>query len=192
MLANIDGATLAEAFPRQQYDWALSAGQEVSCRLAAEQWTERLPFLVDNQIVQMPVRLHFASHRLALPESDPAWHFACALLTRSNDGFERQRAARFLLDGPEPWAAPFIVALIGEYIVEILEDVLAAMTPSVEHTLGSFIAYNVAFWETTKRRIASYWNVYYRNGGRGAYRRQEYVGFKLADRLDKAAASVLH
>ena len=182
-------ATLAEAFLRQQYHWAMSAGLEVSRRLAAEQRTERLPFRVDNQIVQMPVRLHFASHRLALPESDPAWRFACALLTRSNDGFERQRAARYLLNGLEPWAAPFIVTLIGEYIVEILEDVFAAMTPDLEQALGSFIADNMAFWETTKRRVASYWNVYYRHGGRGAYRRQEYVGFKLTDRLEKAAAT---
>lgn len=111
--------------------------------------------------------------------------------TRSNDGFERQRAARDLLIKLEPWGAPFIVALIGEYIVEILEDISNAMTPKLERTLGAYIVENEAFWTTTKRRVVSYWNAYYRSNGaselRRAYRRDEYIGFKLIGRLESAA-----
>lgn len=191
MLTAIDGSLLAGAFPAEYRHLALAAGRDAARLLAPRQWTERFAVRVDGQTVLIPARLHFASSRLALIDSDEAWLFARALQTRSNDGFERQRAARDLLKRSQPWATPFIVALIGEYISEILEDIFTEMTPELEQSLGHFIAYNVDFWSTTKRRVISYWNAYYRSGWsselRRAYRRDEYVGFALVDRLESAA-----
>lgn len=192
MLTAFDGSLFAAAFPAENRSVAMLAGLDVARLLAPRQWTERFAVQVEDQTVLIPARLHFASDRLALAESDEAWLFARALQTRSNDGFERQRAARDLLNELRPWAAPFIVALIGEYIIEILEDVSAVITPELERTLGTFIAHNEAFWNTTKRRVTSYWNAYYRPGWssdcRRAYRRDEYVGFNLIDRLGVAAS----
>lgn len=191
MLTELDGSMLAKAFPNKNRQAALLAGHEAARLLAPRQWTERFAVRVEAQTVVIPARLHFASDRLALPVTHAAWSFVRALQTRSNDGFERQRAARDLLRSAEPWFAPFIVALIGEYIVEILEDVSDALTPQLEQTLGAFIRDNDAFWATTKRRITSYWNVYYRWSGaselRRAYPRDEYIGFTLVDRLEAAA-----
>lgn len=82
------------------------------------------------------------------------------------------------------------MALVGEYIVDILDDIAAAMTSNVQTMLGAFIVENGAYWTTTKRRVTSYWDVYYRGRGsetRRPYRREEYVGFTLIDRLEKAA-----
>ena len=91
----------------------------------------------------------------------------------------------------QPWAAPFIVALIGEYIVEILDDIYTALTPRDAQMVAAFIVQNEAYWSTTKRRVISYWDVYYRwrrsSRTRHSYRRDEYVGFKLIDRLETAA-----
>jgi hypothetical protein len=191
MLTKLDGSMLAEAFPSEHRPAAVLAGEAVVQALAPRQWTERFSVQAEGQSVLIPSRLHFASERLRLNQHDEAWRFARALQTRSNDGFERQRAARDLVADLRPWGAPFVVALIGEYIVEILQDVFDALTPDVERTLGSFIVENEAFWATTKRRITSYWNAYYRSSWaselRRAYRRDEYVGFKLVDRLEAAA-----
>jgi hypothetical protein len=191
MLTKIDGPMLAEAFPAEHLPAAMIAGMDAARLLAPRQWTERFAVQVERQTVLIPARLHFASDRLALTETDEAWCFARALQARSSDGFERQRAARDLLMDLPPWAAPFILTLIGEYVVEILQDISAAMTPEVEQALGAFIVQNEAFWSTIKRRVTSYWNVYYRsncrNEGRQAYRRDEYVGFELVDRLGTAA-----
>ena len=45
-------------------------------------------------------------------------------------------------------------------------------------------------WSRVKRHMLRYWNVGYRydrgNGMRRSYRRDEYIGFKLIDRLDLA------
>ena len=64
----------------------------------------------------------------------------------------------------------------------------------MEQTLSTFIVQNKTFWSTIKRRVASYWNVYYRSNlrggygeGRRAYGRQDYVGFEIVDRLEMAA-----
>ncbi len=193
MLTTIDGSILAAAFPTKHHLVAMSAGSEAASLLAPRQWTNQFTVYVEHEPVLIPARLHFASDRLRLANSDEAWRFVRALQTRSGDGFERQRAARDLLAGLEPWAAPFIISLIGEYVVQILEDVSAAMTPELEHALGTFIVHNEAFWNTTKRRITSYWNAYYRCdcGSKFArvYPRKEYVGFKLIAQLEAAAST---
>lgn len=192
MLTELDALMLAEAFPLEHQSAAAVAGQAVARALAPGQWTERFVVRSEGQSVLIPARLRFASERLRLPESDAAWRFARALQTRSNDGFERQRAARDLLVDLQPWGAPFVVALIGEYIVEILEDIAAALTPEVARTLGDFIVHNEAYWQTTKQRVASYWNVYYRANAsselRRPYRRDDYIGFKLVEHLETAVA----
>lgn len=191
MLTEIDGSILAEAFSANHRLEALSAGDAVARLLDQHQWTDRFTVQADGQSVLIPARLRFASDRLGIADSERTWRFARALQTRSNDGFERQRAARDLMDDLQPWSAPFIVTLIGEYIVEILNDIYAALTPHDAQTVAAFIVQNEAYWGTTKRRVMSYWDVYYRSRRssetRHCYRRDEYVGFKLIDRLETAA-----
>lgn len=191
MLTELDGQTLAAAFPTRHRAGAMLAGVDAARRLTPRQWTEWFTVEVEGETVSIPARLHFASDRPLLTETDGAWQYVRALQTRSNDGFQRQAAARDLLSGLKPWAAPFVVALIGEYIVEILDDIYAEMTPHVEKTLGTFLIRNEEYWATIKRRVTSYWNAYYRsdwgNDCRRAYRREEYVGFAVTERLDMVA-----
>jgi hypothetical protein len=93
-------------------------------------------------------------------------------------------AARDILVEVQPRSAPFVVALIGEYVVEILLDIESAMSPRLSRALADFIAANPCYWETTKRRITSYWDVYYRR----TYGRSVYVGFRLIDQLEAELA----
>lgn len=190
MLTEISGSTLAKAFSSKHGPAAVIAGNAVARQLAPRQLGKQFVVQAEGQSILIPLRLNFASDDLQLIESDCAWPLARALQTRSNDGFERQRAARDLLTDLQPWAAPFIVSLIGEYIVEILEDVAAALTPQSTQTLGTFIGDNKAYWETTKRRVMSYWNEYYRWARAqwdGEHGRDQYVGFRLIAELEAAA-----
>lgn len=191
MLTDIGAGMLAEAFPIEHRPAASKAARIVARGLADRQWTERFSVCTMGQTVSIPARLYSMSGKLPVSQDDDAWPFVRALQTRSNDGYERQRAARDLLADLQPWGAPFIVALSGEYIVEILDDIAEALTPEVEQILAAFVIDNQAFWATTKRRVTSYWNAYYRSryasGLRRAYRRDEYVGFHLTNRLEAAA-----
>jgi len=105
------------------------------------------------------------------------------LETRSNDGFQRQRAATFLLGRrAEPWIAPFLVALIGEYVIEILDDLDSGLSGPVLTIVAEWAAENPDYWRLTRQRVASYWDAYYRHG----YTRRDYVGFRLAERIEAA------
>ena len=184
------GQILAEAFPAQYRTLAVSAGTAVARVLSGQQRFERFSVLSEGQPVHVPTRLHFNPDLLAVPDMHEALPFTSALQTRSGDGYERQRAVRDLLPNMQPWAAPFIVALIGEYIVEILEDIHDALTADKIQMLAVFVIQNRAYWSVTKARVASYWNEYYRarwitEQGR-AELRQEYVGFRLIEQIERA------
>lgn len=91
------------------------------------------------------------------------------LYTRHNDGFVRQAAHRRLLAGAEhPWVTPFVVQLLGEYVIEICHDIqLFAETdlptrPGWARQFRSFAHENPDFIALTRQRAASYWACYYR------------------------------
>ncbi|MFJ1899731.1 MULTISPECIES: hypothetical protein [unclassified Streptomyces] len=90
------------------------------------------------------------------------------LYSRHGDGRVRQRHLEQIVVSREPWVAPFVVQLTGEYVLEIL-DVIAqglvglAVPGSAQRRLyGEFIARNPAFFARTERRVVSYWSCYYR------------------------------
>ena len=194
MLTDIDGRMLAQGFPDSIASLAKDAGAAISALLHSKQWTERFSVKVEDQTILVPVRLHFASEGLRLSPADPAWLLARALQMRSTNGFERQRAVRDLMKDVRPWSAPYVMALIGEYVVEILDEIEAALTADAEKILGAFLLGNPAYWETTKRRVTSYWNAYYRFSPQTERRRRrtpdDYVGFRLVDRLERAVYRV--
>lgn len=183
---------LAAAFPVEFRAQASLAATDAAKRLHQLQVGERFCVKMGRETVWIPTRLYFASDQPKLAENSDAWRFARALQTRSNDGFERQRATQDLLVKLEPWAAPFIVALIGDYVVEILDEIDSGITLGAEQTLAAFISENPDFWNIVMQRVASYWDVYYRARRLGDHsgrveQRCEYVGFRLTKRLGSAA-----
>jgi hypothetical protein len=99
------------------------------------------------------------------PEARLMW---LAWLTRSNDGQIRQAAVRELFERPESWVAPFLVQLLGEYIIEISTDIAAFVDttvvrdPAWTKVFREFWAENSRFIELSRARACSYWSEYYR------------------------------
>jgi hypothetical protein len=92
---------------------------------------------------------------------------AC-LYSRHNDGFVRQRWLGVMLTSHQPWVAPFVVQLLGEYVVEITAAIerfarerLPARTEQ-RHAFSTFLAANPCFARLTEQRAISYWSAYYR------------------------------
>jgi hypothetical protein len=84
--------------------------------------------------------------------------------TRHHDGFVRQRHLQAILASGEDWVAPFVVRLVGEYVLPIVEDIHAALvTGRGEHeNLSRFAAENPSFVDLTGQRAVSYWDAYHR------------------------------
>ena len=70
---------------------------------------------------------------------------------------------------------------MGEYLIEILDDVAAAFGESVPDPIIAFLRENPAYWFLTKQRVSSYWDVYYRR----SIEKDDYVGFKLTRQIDR-------
>lgn len=180
MLTLLDSHLLADAFPSALHGEAVAAGEAAHGRLHERQWTERFSVRVDGEEVLIPARLHFVRDGSNMAASATAWMMERALQTRSNDGFERQRAVRDILLDLKPWSAPYVVTLIGEYVIEILDEIEEALTPASSAVIVAFIAANPLYWALTKQRVASYWNAYYR----ARFTRAGYVGTRLVGGLE--------
>ncbi|HEV7343285.1 MAG TPA: hypothetical protein VGN68_16800 [Sphingopyxis sp.] len=184
MYTSLSADQLGEAFPLSLRDQAMDASIYSAVQLQASQWTEQFEVALWGESIRIPARLRFRNNHSDEALSGDVRLMVRCLRSRSSDGFERQRAVRDLLLKVEPWTAPFIVALIGEYVVEILRDVAEAFDDSIPDPIIEFLRENPAYWFLTKQRVSSYWNVYYRR----STRKKDYIGFKLTRQIDRAIA----
>jgi hypothetical protein len=149
--------------------------------------------IVRPHTIAVPERLYFEQDGLALARGGPAavsapvqystGDLASCLLTRHHIGYVRQHALNQVLLLREPWAVPFIVRLVGEYVIEIIEQIDEAFGGLSVEGLGAFVADNPAFIQLTRARVVSYWDCYYRT-----VPREDYVGFRLMDRIEATCA----
>ena len=92
--------------------------------------------------------------------------YAC-LYTRHHDGHTRQRYLKSILSLSEPWVAPFVIRLIGEYVIEIVDDIREGLSDLESQEArrtqyATFVAANPSFMDLISARVVSYWNCYYR------------------------------
>lgn len=185
---------LAAAFPGELRRQALAAaeswGRWVQSSYASEQFTVQ----VEGEPLLIPQRLLIEGYWPG-PGLDPEQRdMGLCLASRSTDGRQRQRALREIVAANRGWTVPFVVALTGEYVIQILDDIEAALGGIDAVVMGRFIAENPAYFALTKARVASYWNEYYRprdadyGRRRTRFPRSDYVGFRLIDAFAKMAA----
>lgn len=87
------------------------------------------------------------------------------LFTRHHDGHVRQHSVERIIGSSEAWVIPYILRLLGEYVVEIIDVILQDLpeTPDVRAAYVQFCRDNEDFVHRTAARATSYWNCYYRN-----------------------------
>lgn len=145
-------------------------------------WTSR--HLTSNGAgIYIPYRLHFlpSVRENHVGFSSPSH----CLLTRSTDGFLRQKSARAILSLNESWSIAFVVLLLGEYVVEIVEDIYAAVPDLDASAYASFVRQNRDVMRTMRTRATSYWNAYYR---RAYPNRKSYPAIAVLNQLDAWAS----
>ena len=87
---------------------------------------------------------------------------ALCLGTRHHDGHLREACVRQLLQQQRAWTVPFVVHLCGEYVLQIVEVIGAALPAWNGEALARYLRENPAYVATLERRAVSYWNCYYR------------------------------
>ncbi len=70
---------------------------------------------------------------------------------------------RQLIGVQRPWVVPFVIQLLGEYVLEIVEVIAAAIPLMNAGQFADFVRENPGFMATTRRRAISYWDCYHRS-----------------------------
>jgi len=120
--------------------------------------------VVHHETLQIPARLYCPAKQI---ENQTGYFrmqikIAACLGTRHHDGFVRERCLVRLLPATEPWVVPYVVALVGEYVLPIIRVIQQEISASDLQPYGEFLARNGSLFETIERRVISYWNAYYR------------------------------
>jgi len=143
--------------------------------------------LVMGERLSAPYRVYYDTHALRSAVAGTPGDsrlLALCLGTRHWDGYVREECLRPLMDAERAWAAPFIVQLLGEYVVEIAQAILAALQQGYVAGLAEFVTDNPSFMATTRRRVVSYWHCYYR---RDFPTLQEYPAHVALELVEKTA-----
>jgi hypothetical protein len=136
-----------------------------------------------GETLWIPYRLYYDPARLrdALTNAQGIDKIMVACLgTRHCDGYVRQECLAQILGGGEPWLMPYIVQLAGEYVIEIVHDVLREMHMRDTSALAAFARDNPTYLATLSRRATSYWNCYHR---RDYPDRADYPGTRVLARI---------
>lgn len=120
---------------------------------------------MQGELLSAPARLYCSPDDLrALIERATGDHRTLALClgTRHCNGYVREECLRQLITTDRPWAASFLVQLLGEYVIEIVEVIAAATQKAKVRNLADFARENAKFMALTRQRATSYWDCYFR------------------------------
>ncbi len=152
-----------------------------STQLAANEFT----VLVQGEQLSVPYRIYHAPDSLRSVISSSSGEtqvLALCFGTRHWDGYFREECVRQLVAIDRPWVVPFIVQLVGEYVIEIVEVIATALPQVNPLQFSEFVRENPRFMATTKRRVTSYWDCYHR---RRFPTLQSYPAFKVLEAIER-------
>jgi uncharacterized protein len=121
---------------------------------------------VGGEMLDYPSRLYVDSRQLN--DAMVEWpgvrrQIALCLGTRHHDGFLRESCLRRLGVPDAEWKLPFVVLLLGDYVIEIANLAAALLAAAPHEMVQTFVERNGPLIQTQRRRAISYWDCYYRS-----------------------------
>lgn len=173
-----DSCKLKQSFPSY-----LNKDIEIICeknalKLSLIHDTGRFNVIVNNEGLCMPDRISLIEDNNLDKYTETQQHILYCYFTRHHDGFVREKYLKKIIKLNNDWMIPFVIKLLGEYVIEILDVIYQDLENIDVRLYKEFIEKNIDFYELTTQRVVSYWNCYYR--WRYKYRK-DYVGFKILD-----------
>ncbi|HEY2823400.1 MAG TPA: hypothetical protein VGJ06_20315 [Candidatus Acidoferrum sp.] len=154
---------LAGAFPLAIRQDALAVTSSLSENRFSSRWR---PFSLHlgDEILALPQRIYYDPPRFqTLRFNALQREILNCLFTRHHDGFVRQKHLVRIIRSPNPWIPCFVIPLIGEYVVQILEIIRENLGYLDKSIYAGFVHTNPDFISLTEKRVISYWNCYYRS-----------------------------
>lgn len=79
----------------------------------------------------------------------------------NGNGFIREKYLRKIICLNEEWSIPFVIKLLGEYVMELLDIIYENLHNLDKYQYKKFITNNQYFYFITKQRMNSYYHSYY-------------------------------
>lgn len=120
---------------------------------------------INDETLQIPVRVYYRRREILIASSkdDDLGLIAACLGTRHADGHVREACLQRLLPVRKPWAVPFILHLLGEYVREIVQQIDLHFRHADLNMYPPYLRQNPAHFRSIERRAVSYWDVYHRH-----------------------------
>jgi hypothetical protein len=133
-----------------------------------------------NETVSIPQRVYYEETKLTNLNqlSQVQKYIIHCLFTCHHDGLVREKHLKqvILSINEHVWVVPFVIRLLGEYVIEILYVINNNLKRASLETIKIFNLENPDFFKLTEQRVMSYWNEYYRL----QYpRKEDYIGFQI-------------
>ena len=152
------------------------------------------PVSMEGERLNIPYRIYSpepGAESIGALGDTPRLILSC-LYTRHDDGVVREKYLSPLLASTSVWVPPFVIQLVAEYVVEIIELIVSQLNSVDSDLYSQFAGQNPEFLNLARQRIVSYWQCYYRDR---FPQFRDYPGFQLMDSLglwrSRAAARLL-
>ena len=145
---------------------------------------------VAEEVLKIPYRVYYDKQLLIKATHIPSETglISLCLGTRHCDGLIREQCLRRLLTFDQKWTVPFVVQLLGEYVIEVVQPIHERFNEEVEAKYVEFFRQNSQYCQYLEQRAVSYWNEYYRF--RFA-KHKDYPAVKALAALRKAAGHAM-
>lgn len=158
------GNAQTQAFPTELIGKVTSLVSVLACGQIHSPSDTVIAVHVEGELLSIPYRVYYDERQLANCFNclDDTALIALCLGTRHHDGYVREQCVRRLLDVDERWTAPYVVQLLGEYVIEVIRPIREKLLDEVGAKYVTFFRDNIKYCEYLECRAISYWNEYYR------------------------------
>jgi hypothetical protein len=140
---------------------------------------------VDGCEVRIPSRVYFPPAQISDIEglSPQQKAIFASIMTRHHDGHQREYWAKVLCSHPATWTAPYMAAILGDYVIEVLETVRKNLTADWATIMAHYVSENRVCLRALNHRILTCWSIYYRYSGPNIRFLTDYPGYIVAVQL---------
>ena len=191
-----DTELIVKSFPKELENSVISLLEKLNLETECQTICSEAAVL-RNETIIFPYRVYYKisnaekNHFLKSQKDPIEADILNCICSRHDNGFVRQEAIKNLTLSTNFWVTPYLVRIMGEYIIQILSDLNDAFDFMDRENLKQFIQQNPVFYAKTQARISSYWFCYYRTkfpeklNGIRASENKRYAGFQLLTKMDK-------
>ncbi len=121
----------------------------------------------EKNILSIPMRVYTEENQIDNPVkliqlSAIQKELLYCFFSRHHNGYVREKCLRKIIHSQNKFTAPYILQLLGEYVIEIIEVIYDNQDELNHINMIEYIRENPQHYEITKQRVYSYWNSYYR------------------------------